>query len=126
MGINSTETIHEAIRGHTAKTRVERRNYGFSLGKFGFGYSVEREEPVEAGLSETRKQGRESDPKDFAAEMLKAMRRRMNFNAASGRRTATAPSGPMPLQMRAALKAYASSVFMAVQPPRPSRLLAVA
>lgn len=46
MTANATSTIHDAIRDHTAKTRVERKNYGFSLGKFGIGYSVEREEVV--------------------------------------------------------------------------------
>jgi hypothetical protein len=123
MAIHDAGTIHDAIRGH-AKTRVEKRNYGFSLGKLGIGYSVEREVVrPEKAQSATEKV---KDHKDFAREMLLAMRRRMDFRAASGGRDRPAAGGSMPLAMRTALKAYASSMTMAVQPPQPSRLIAVA
>lgn len=122
MAINDAGTIHDAIRGH-AKTRVEKRNYGFSLGKLGIGYSVEREfvrpEKAESAAEKVK------DRKEFAREMLLAMRRRMDFRAAAGGRERSAV-GSMPLAMRAAIKAYASSMKMAVQPPQPSRLIAVA
>lgn len=58
--------------------------------------------------------------------MLRAMRRRMDFKTASGGAEATVSGGSTSLQMRAALKAYASSMVMAVQPPQPTRLIAVA
>jgi len=118
--------IHDAIREHTAKTRVERKNYGFSLGKFGIGYSVEREEVVRPKVVENARQSRDQGTGDFAREMLRAMHRRMDFQAASGRAEVKTYSRPSPLAFRAAVKAYAQGLNMFVNPPQPSRLIAVA
>lgn len=126
MGISVTESIHEAIRDHAARTRVEKRDYGFSWGKFGFGYSVEREEVIETKADRGASEQDTRERRDFAKEMLNSMRRRMDAGAAFGSAASSGSGGILPLQVRTALKAYAATMVMAVQPSQPSRLIAVA
>lgn len=121
MPINANANVHEAIRDH-ARARVHERSFGFSLGKFGFGYSSQRVDyrPEDADSGKDYSAGREGD---FAAELLRAMRRgyghgRPRFDPGAAGRLAG-------LTAKAAVRAYTRSMQLAACPPGPGRLIAV-
>jgi hypothetical protein len=122
MPIHTDTNVHEAIRDHAAKARVQERSFGFSLGKFGIGYSSQRVDfrPEDAESGKDFSAGRDGD---FSAELLRAMRRgyghgRLRFDPSAAGRLAGVTA-------KAAMRAYTKSLQLAACPPGPGRLIAV-